>query len=167
MGAVLANRLWRRKSLPMICAAQKVGALCGFLVALIYTWLAGFQIPAQRTMYMVGVVAFAVWMGRITRAFDIWWWALFIVLFLDPWAAYTPGFWLSFGAVAAILFAMPGQDGLSEYGYSRSQRWWQSFKEASRVQAVVTLALLPLTLYWFSQFSLVSPLANAFATPLE
>jgi len=166
MGAVLANRLWRRKSLPMICAAQKVGALCGFLVALIYTWLAGFQIPAQRTMYMVGVVAFAVWMGRITRAFDIWWWALFIVLFLDPWAAYTPGFWLSFGAVAAILFAMPGQDGLSEYGYSRSQRWWQSFKEASRVQAVVTLALLPLTLYWFSQFSLVSPLANAFAIPL-
>ncbi len=166
MGAALANRLWRRKSLPMICAAQKVGALSGFLVALIYTWLAGFQIPAQRTMYMVGVVAFAVWMGRITRAFDIWWWALFVVLLLDPWAAYTPGFWLSFGAVAAILFAMPGQDGLSEYGYSRTQQWWQSFKEATRVQAVVTLALLPLTLYWFSQFSLVSPLANAFAIPL-
>ncbi|MFM6923365.1 MAG: ComEC/Rec2 family competence protein, partial [Polynucleobacter victoriensis] len=72
----------------------------------------------------------------------------------------------SFGAVAAILFAMPGQDGLSEYGYSRSQKWWQSFKEASRVQAVVTIALLPLTLYWFSQVSVVSPLANAFAIPL-
>jgi competence protein ComEC len=166
MGAALANRLWRRRSLPMLCATQKVSALSGFLVALIYTWLAGFQIPAQRTMYMVGVVAVALWLGRITRAFDIWWWALFVVLFLDPWAAYTPGFWLSFGAVAAILFAMPGQDGFSEYGYSRSQKWWQSFKEATRVQAVVTIALLPLTLYWFSQFSVVSPLANAFAIPL-
>lgn len=166
MGAALANRLWRRRSLPIICPAQKVAALSGFAVALIYTWLAGFQIPAQRTMYMVGVVAVALWTNRITRAFDIWWWALFIVLFLDPWAAYTPGFWLSFGAVAAILFAMPGQDGLSEYGYSRSQKWWQSFKEASRVQAVVTIALLPLTLYWFSQVSVVSPLANAFAIPL-
>jgi len=28
-------------------------------------------------MYMVGVVAVALWTGRITRAFDIWWWALF------------------------------------------------------------------------------------------
>ncbi|MFM6921255.1 MAG: ComEC/Rec2 family competence protein, partial [Polynucleobacter victoriensis] len=76
VGAALANRLWRRRSLPMICPAQKVAALSGFAVALIYTWLAGFQIPAQRTMYMVGVVAVALWTNRITRAFDIWWWAL-------------------------------------------------------------------------------------------
>jgi len=166
LAASLAGRLWRFKYLPMYCPAQKVAALSGFVVALIYTWLAGFQIPAQRTMYMVGVVAIALWMGRISRAFDIWWWALFVVLLLDPWAVYTPGFWLSFGAVAAILFAMPGNDGLSEYGYSQKQSWWQSFKEASRVQAVVTIALLPLTFYWFSQVSIVSPLANAFAIPL-
>ena len=166
MAAALANRLWRTRSLPLFCSAQKVGALSGFIVALIYTWLAGFQIPAQRTMYMVGVVAIAMWTGRMTRSFDIWWWALFVVLFLDPWAAYTPGFWLSFGAVAAILFAMPSEDGLSECGYSKKQKWWQSFIEASRVQAVVTIALLPLTLFWFSQVSIVSPLANAFAIPL-
>lgn len=166
MAASLANRLWRRSTLPLVCPAQKVGALSGFFIAFVYTWLAGFQIPAQRTMYMVGVVAFAMWTGRITRAFDIWWWALFIVLFLDPWAAYTPGFWLSFGAVAAILFAMPSEDGLSEYGYTQKQKWWESFKDASRVQAVVTIALLPLTLFWFSQVSVVSPLANAFAIPL-
>lgn len=166
MAAALANRLWRTGSLPIYCSAQKVGALSGFIVALVYTWLAGFQIPAQRTMYMVGVVAVAMWTGRITRSFDIWWWALLVVLLLDPWAAYTPGFWLSFGAVAAILFAMPGEDGLSECGYSKKQKWWQSFKEASRVQAVVTIALLPVTLFWFSQVSVVSPLANAFAIPL-
>ena len=166
LGASLANRLWRRRSLPLICPAQKVAALSGFLVAFIYTWLAGFQIPAQRTMYMVAVVAIAMWTGRISRAFDIWWWALFVVVFLDPWAVYTPGFWLSFGAVAAILFAMPEEKGLSEYGFSKKQPIWTSFKEASRVQAVVTIALLPLTLYWFSQVSVVSPIANALAIPL-
>ena len=166
LGAALANRLWRRRHWPLICPAQKVAALSGFLVAFIYTWLAGFQIPAQRTMYMVAVVAIAMWTGRVTRSFDIWWWALFVVVFLDPWAVYTPGFWLSFGAVAAILFAMPEEDGLSEYGFSKKQPIWQSLKESARVQAVVTIALLPLTLYWFSQVSIVSPIANALAIPL-
>jgi competence protein ComEC len=42
----------------------------------------------------------------------------------------------------------------------------QAFREACRVQAVVTLALLPLTLYWFYQVSIVSPLANAVAIPV-
>ncbi len=166
LGAALTNRLWRRRDWPLLCPAQKLAALSGFLVAFIYTWLAGFQIPAQRTMYMVAVVALAMWTGRVTRSFDIWWWALFLVVFLDPWAVYTPGFWLSFGAVAAILFAMPEEKGLSEIGFSKKQPIWQAFKEASRVQAVVTIALLPLTLYWFSQVSIVSPIANALAIPL-
>ena len=166
LGAALANRLWRRRDWPLICPAQKVAAVSGFLVALIYTWLAGFQIPAQRTMYMVAVIAVAMWTGRVTRSFDIWWWALFLVVVLDPWAVYTPGFWLSFGAVAAILFAMPGERGLSEYALSKRQPIKTSLKELARVQAVVTIALLPLTLYWFSQVSVASPIANALAIPL-
>ena len=42
----------------------------------------------------------------------------------------------------------------------------QALREACRVQAVVTIALLPLTLFWFYQISIVSPLANAFAIPV-
>ena len=57
LGAGIATRLWRRKSLPLIFPVSKVAAVSGFLTAFIYAWLAGFQIPAQRTMYMVGVVA--------------------------------------------------------------------------------------------------------------
>jgi len=47
-----------------------------------------------------------------------------------------------------------------------TQRLMQALREACRVQAVVTIALLPFTLYWFYQVSVVSPLANAFAIPL-
>jgi competence protein ComEC len=47
-----------------------------------------------------------------------------------------------------------------------SNRFFQALREACRVQAVVTIALLPFTLYWFYQVSIVSPLANAFAIPL-
>ena len=172
VGAAIASLIWRRRQLPLLMPVSKVSAAAGFLTAFIYAWLAGFQIPAQRTMYMVGVVGFALWAGRNPRSFDIWWWALFIVLLIDPMAPYTPGFWLSFGAVAAILYAMGDSVGLlgiptgKELEVHWSQRLIQALLEACRVQAVVTLALLPLTLYWFNQVSIVSPLANAFAIPL-
>ncbi len=172
VGASLAAFIWRRRTWPLIAPVSKVAAVSGFVTAFIYAWLAGFQIPAQRTMYMVGVVAFALWTGRNPRSFDIWWWALVFVLLIDPMAPYTPGFWLSFGAVAAILYAMGDSSGLlgiptgKELEVHWMQRMLQALREACRVQAVVTLALLPFTLYWFSQVSIVSPLANAFAIPL-
>nr|WP_256441452.1 DNA internalization-related competence protein ComEC/Rec2 [Polynucleobacter sp. MWH-Aus1W21] len=172
VGASIAAFIWRRRTWPLIAPVSKVAAISGFVTAFIYAWLAGFQIPAQRTMYMVGVVAFALWTGRNPRSFDIWWWALAFVLLIDPMAPYTPGFWLSFGAVAAILYAMGDSSGLlgiptgKELQVHWSFRAIQALREACRVQAVVTLALLPLTLYWFYQVSVVSPLANAFAIPL-
>jgi competence protein ComEC len=172
VGASLAAFIWRRRTWPLIAPVSKVAAVSGFMTAFIYAWLAGFQIPAQRTMYMVGVVAFALWSGRNPRSFDIWWWALAFVLLIDPMAPYTPGFWLSFGAVAAILYAMGDSSGLlgiptgKELEVHWMQRMLQALREACRVQAVVTLALLPFTLFWFYQVSIVSPLANAFAIPL-
>ena len=172
VGASLAAFIWRRRDWPLMIPVSKVAAITGFLTAFIYAWLAGFQIPAQRTMYMVGVVAFALWSGRNPRSFDIWWWALAFVLLIDPMAPYTPGFWLSFGAVAAILYAMGNSPGLlgiptgKELEVHWIYRIAQALREACRVQAVVTLALLPFTLYWFYQVSVVSPLANAFAIPL-
>jgi competence protein ComEC len=172
MGSFFAAFIWRRRTWPLIIPVSKVAAVSGLITAFIYAWLAGFQIPAQRTMYMVGVVAFALWTGRNPRSFDIWWWALALVLLIDPMAPYTPGFWLSFGAVAAILFAMKDSAGLlgiptgKELEMHWSNRLLQALREACRVQAVVTIALLPLTLYWFYQVSIVSPLANAFAIPL-
>jgi competence protein ComEC len=172
LGASFAAFIWRRRTWPLIIPVSKVAAAAGLITAFIYAWLAGFQIPAQRTMYMVGVVAFALWTGRNPRSFDIWWWALAFVLFIDPMAPYTPGFWLSFGAVAAILYAMRDSSGLlgiptgKELESHWSNRAIQALREACRVQAVVTIALLPLTLYWFYQVSIVSPIANAIAIPL-
>jgi competence protein ComEC len=171
-GAMIAAFLWRRNVLPLYIPVGKLAAAMGFLTAFVYAWLAGFQIPAQRTMYMVGVVAFALWSGRRPRSFDIWWWALAFVLLVDPMAPYTPGFWLSFGAVAAILFAMQDSEGLlgvptgKELEVHWNRRLIEALREACRVQAVVTIALLPLTLYWFYQVSIVSPIANAFAIPV-
>jgi competence protein ComEC len=165
LAALAASSLWRRSfftgaQLPLRLPAQKVAALAGALAALLYVLLAGFGVPAQRTLYMLAVVALALWLGRLSSVTHVLCAALGVVLLLDPWAVLWPGFWLSFGAVAVILFGGHGRIGRREAGLGAS------LALAGRTQWSVTLGLVPLTMLLFGQVSLVSPLANAVAIPL-
>ncbi|MGZ8155939.1 MAG: DNA internalization-related competence protein ComEC/Rec2 [Burkholderiales bacterium] len=153
---MLALALWRRSAtLTLHVPAAKAAAGAGVLGALMYTLLAGFAVPAQRTLYMICVVALALWTGAATSASLVLTAALLVVLLLDPWAVLSPGFWLSFGAVGAILFVLSNR--VAEPG------WLDGW---ARTQAAVTVAMLPLSIGLFQQVSLVSPLANAFAIPV-
>ncbi len=163
--------LWRRSfftaaNLPQLLPAQKAAALAGALAALLYVLLAGFGVPAQRTLYMLSVVAAALWSGRITGVSHVLCAALAVVLLLDPWAVLWPGFWLSFGAVACILFASVGRADVYAGQPKGEKSWLSALKSAGHTQYVVTVGLVPLTLLLFGQISLVSPLANAIAIPL-
>jgi len=163
--ALLASYLWRRSfftraQLPLLLPAQKVAALAGAGMALLYVLLAGFGVPAQRTLYMLAVVAAAVWCGRITSVSHVLCTALGVVLVLDPWAVLAPGFWLSFGAVAVILYASVGRI------EGPQTRFWSALALGARTQYAVTVGLVPLTMLLFSQVSLASPIANALAIPV-
>lgn len=165
LAAWLVSALWRRSfwtgaQLPLRLPAQKAAALAGALAALLYVLLAGFGVPAQRTFYMLAVVALALWCGRIAAASHVLCLALGIVVLRDPWAMLWPGFWLSFGAVAAILYACGGRLGEPTRG------WRAGLALGARTQWAVTLGLAPLTLLLFGQVSLVSPVANAVAIPV-
>ena len=154
--AMLVSWCWRRSErLALALPAQKVAALSGFIAALAYCLISGFAVPAQRTLYMVAVVAVALWLGRATSATRVLAAALLLVLVLDPWAVLSPGFWLSFAAVALIFHV-----GL---GRTVEPHWLAQW---GRVQWAVTVGLAPLMLVLFQQVSLVSPLANAVAIPL-
>lgn len=165
MFSLAASALWRRSfhtrlQLPLLLPAQKVAALTGATVALLYVLLAGFGVPAQRTLYMLTVVAAALWFGRITNVSHVLCAALGMVVLLDPWAVLGPGFWLSFGAVAVILYATVGRAGM------RADGWQDALRLGAHTQYAVTIGLVPLTLLLFAQVSIVSPLANALAIPL-
>lgn len=155
LALALVYRLWRRSArLTLQLPARKAAVIAGLLAAFLYAWLAGFAVPAQRTVYMLAVVAIALWCGRISSASVVLCAALFVVLAVDPWAVLAPGFWLSFGAVAIILFVTTGR--------IAQESWLPAW---ARVQWAITLGLVPLLLAMFQQISLVSPIANAFAIP--
>ena len=157
-GLVLAlvYALWRTsRRLTLFLPARKAAALAGVITAFLYALLAGFAVPAQRTVYMLTIVAAALWLGKTSSASTVLCLALFAVVLLDPWAVLEPGFWLSFGAVALIFFVTTGRLGRANW-----LRAW------GRMQWAVTLGLMPLLLILFQQVSLISPLANAVAIPL-
>ena len=158
--AAVVNWLWRRSERLMLrLPAQKAAVVAGWLAAFGYALLAGFEVPAQRTLYMLTVVAIALWSGRnlgVSRTLLL---ALLIVLLLDPWAVLATGFWLSFGAVALLFYA-----GSLRLGHIRG--WRAGLTRWGLTQWAVTVGSVPLLLLFFQQFSLVSPLANALAIPL-
>ncbi|MDI1310264.1 MAG: DNA internalization-related competence protein ComEC/Rec2 [Methylotenera sp.] len=147
---------WRRSHhLVMHLPTRKAATVAGVVIALAYSLIAGFSVPSQRTLYMLFVFAVALWSGRQLVISQVLAMALLIVVMLDPWAVSSPGFWLSFGAVAMLAYALGGRIG--------EVHWFQA---ALKTQYAVTIGMLPLLLIMFGQTSIVSPIANAFAIPL-
>ena len=152
----LVMRLWRRlPGLAVRTSGLRAATLIGLLAAIAYAALAGFAVPAQRTVFMLAAVALALWSGWRLALPSVLGIALFAVLLLDPMAVTSAGFWLSFGAVSTIMFAAAG---------GAAARSWLA--QWLHIQWAVTLALVPLLLALFQQVSLVSPLANALAIPV-
>jgi competence protein ComEC len=148
--------LWRRSArLTRALPARKAAALIGLLVALGYALLAGYGVPAQRTVYMLATIASMLWLSRTVAPSQTLAAALLVVLLLDPWAVLSPGFWLSFGAVALIFYVTVHR--------LRPPHWLVTY---GRVQWAMSIGLIPPLLAMFQQVSLVSPIANAFAIPL-
>jgi competence protein ComEC len=156
----LLNAFWRRMpALALRYPAQRAGLLAAACGAFFYALLAGFGVPAQRTLYMLLVAVAAMLSGRIVAPSRVLVLALLVVLVVDPLAVLAAGFWLSFGAVGALLYI-----GSAVVGSGRG--WRDVLQGWGLVQWAATLASLPVLMLVFQQFSLVSPLANALAVPV-
>jgi competence protein ComEC len=154
--AWLVGYAWRRvPALALRLPARKAAAVAAILAALGYTLLAGFGVPAQRTFWMVAIVAAALWSGRIASPWRVLALALALIVFFDPWAMLAPGLWLSFGAVLLIFYGVAGWSAAG----SRMAQW-------GRVQWAITIGLAPAALLLFGQISVAGPIANAVAIPV-
>ncbi len=148
--------LWQRSvRLTLWFPARKAAALAGLCAALFYTLISGYEVPAQRTLYMVATFTAMLLLSRNVSPSQMLAAALMVVLLADPWAVLSPGFWLSFGAVALIFYVTANR--------LRKHNW---LVEYGKVQWAMTIGLIPPLLALFQQLSLVAPLANAFAIPL-
>jgi competence protein ComEC len=156
--AALAGAAWRRSArMCLLFPAQHAAALSGVALAWGYAVFSGWGVPAQRTIVMLATVALLRLWGRRWPWTHVWLLSCAAVVIVDPWAMLQAGFWLSFVAVG-VLFA----GGTS---HRPAPGWKGRLQAAAREQAIVTVALAPLTLLLFGQVSLVGLVANAIAIP--
>lgn len=127
---------------------------CAMAVAAAYAALAGFGTSTQRALIMLVVLSVARLNRRSIHSARPYAIAMLFVLLLDPLAPLRAGFWLSFGAVAVLLYVFAPRN--------RRQGRVASLLFA---QAAITLAMLPLSMYWFQQGTVLGLAANLAAIP--
>ncbi len=116
--------------------------------------LSGFSVPAQRTVAMlVALLGTRECARRLRPAWSIAA-ALAMVLLYDPLAVLSAGFWLSFGAVSALVLVA----GARLQGAA-------PVPELAGLQWLVGMALLPATLAIFGTFSAAGLVVNLIAIP--
>jgi len=152
--AAVTRRAWRalrpgaaQRGTLVPCALASVLGAGG------YALLAGFSVPSQRTALMIAVAGAARLRARHLPPSHSLALALIAVLLLDPSASIQPGFWLSFGTVAWIFASASGAAPAP------------ALLADVKMQAGVSLLVLPATLYGFGQASFIAPLVNLVAVP--
>lgn len=153
---LLVRVLWALPGVTVLrYPAPKMAAVAALGAAAAYAALAGFSIPTQRALIMLAVALAGVLTQRRHVSTAVLAVALLLVLFYDPLAVMSAGFWLSFGAVAVIVLF------LQERGHRRLD-----WRRLGSLQWGIALGLAPLTLVLFQQVSLSGPLANMLAVPV-
>ena len=122
LGGAAIGALWRRSEraalwLPTPAAARWAGVGAAWLYAL----LAGWGVPAQRTVMMLAAAALLRGTGLNWPASLVALAAMVPVTLLDPWALLQPGFWLSFAAVGLLMVSEPARHGVADGASARGR----------------------------------------------
>ncbi|APC97125.1 DNA internalization-related competence protein ComEC/Rec2 [Francisella frigiditurris] len=156
IGFILARVLWSLS--PRLCRkvpAQYIGVIFSLIVALFYSLLAGFSVPTQRAMLMLLIFGLFWLSTRKVTLVRILIISFFIILLLDYKSIYSVSMWLSFCAVAFLIFIS-----------IVLQQYEGKYKLSILAQVYLSIFLIPITVYYFTGFSIVSIIANIIAIPL-
>lgn len=130
-----------------------------------YALVAGFSLPSQRALIMVLCYGIAFSLFNKIDFIKVWLVSILLVTFLNPFALFSPGFYLSFGAVFLIQWVLIGR----YFVYRKSGKIASiilSVKQLFKVQLILFLGFLPWLLLFFHNFSPFSLFANIFAIPV-
>ncbi len=141
-------------------------ALMAALVAVVYAAVSGFAVPAQRAMLMALLVMSASLMRRQTQPETVLAAAAIVVFLTEPVAILSPGFKLSFAAVANLLWSarqrrltLPGQP---KFG----RQLVEGIKRLPPLQLTLLFGLFPMTALIFGRVAWLAPLVNLLVLPV-
>jgi competence protein ComEC len=158
--------------LPFARLYQFLPAFFSIALAGIYSLLAGMSLPTQRALIMV----FFFHLGRLLcyriKPFSLLTFALVLISLVDPLAVQSQGFWLSFMAVAWLLYSFSGTNNRVHGAYFNSAYFNGAYLNSAclnnaislaKAQWVLAIGLLLPNLWFLQGVSISAPLANLFA----
>jgi competence protein ComEC len=155
-GVLLVRLFWKlAPRLTLRWPAPLIEALASIVFASAYAAISGLGLPTRRALVMIGILLAASLLRRARAPVHGLAFAVIVLLALDPLCVLSAGFWLSFVGVAWLMFCLSGR--------GEHRAWW---REMIGAQGVASLGLLPLTIWFFGQSSLIGPLANLIAVPM-
>lgn len=148
--------------LPLRFIDYRFPLIVSEFVLLVYTWLAGGNVPAVRA-----AIALSLWIVlqfyRVKcHPWQIWIWCVGLLLVLDPLNILSDSFLLTCFAVAALIFWFQWAP-LPEF---MTRRWCWAIFRWGHLQLGMTLLLLPIQIGLFHGINLYSFLANMWAVPI-
>ena len=142
----------------------KLAALLATCGAFFYALGAGFELPAQRALWMMVFGVFFYLKDHPLSLWNVMTLAACMLLFLNPWVILTMGFWMSFAAVFWIVCAIEPKD-LLYSAHQKKAPWRRHLKQVFWVHLYLWLGLTPLILFNFGQSACYGLVANAIAIP--
>ncbi len=136
---------------------RKISLLLSLLVAYFFLFLADFPISGQRAFIFLMFFSLAYLFAVIPSLINITLLTSAVILLINPYNLFLVGFQLSFTAICAIIITMKYLPKMHNYNYAI---------KIFITSSIISIFVLPISLFYFSSGSIISPFANIFAIPL-
>jgi competence protein ComEC len=153
---------------------RRIAASLTIPITILYTLLAGAQVPAVRSCMMVLCFLLAVIIRRESDPLHTLAAAALVILGVFPQSLFSISFQLSFVAVLSMLLGVGALERLFHVPQEctlKAWSWWRRLPVRALQYILVSLAATvgtaPLVAWHFNQISLIGPVANLLAVPLS
>ncbi len=143
-----------------------VAASVALLVAVGYAALSGFAIPARRALIMLALAVVGVVARRSVASGQFLGVACLVVAASSPLAVLSPGFKLSFAAVAVLLLVAKRSAGPGVGRPAIADRTVGFVRDLTVLQFALLFGLLPFTAVLFGRAAWLAPAVNLLVLPV-
>jgi competence protein ComEC len=167
--------LWllkRSEGLMLALNVKKVAVVLAMVPVLLYGAIAGFSLPTQRAVIMVGAFVFTLLIDREKDLLNTLALAALVILLVSPGSLWDISFQLSFAAVLGIIYLVSGIKAFFETEEEETGPvlWRRRLSERVKIFFLVTLTAIistaPILAFHFHRVSLVGLITNLFVVPL-
>ena len=149
---------------------RKIAAVCSWICAMIYLFISGMAVPAQRAFIMISIVLLGVLTNRRAISMYSVAWAAFLILLISPQIILSASFQMSFAAVIGLIafyekYAQDIKNNLSKGSsfYNKTKVYIVGILVTDFVASISTL---PFAIYHFNMVALYTTLGNLLAGPI-